>query len=96
MPPVQAPFDYQLRYRCLHISAKFTNFEVANKEGLMVTKINNALMIYAGIFHSGGPVAIMLYHYVRGTMSADLIVHPFKGVYAMRICFERKFDLSKT
>lgn len=41
----------------------------------------NILFVFAGIFHTGGPLAILLYHYLRGTMRPDLWVHPFKGEF---------------
>lgn len=71
---------FQHRYMINFLTALFENFSRANGEGLFITKINNIVLLNAGIFHSGGPLMILLWNWICDTLSDDLWVHPFKGV----------------
>lgn len=56
------------------------HFTAANKECDFVTRINNRLLIMAGVTHCGGPLVIIAFNYWMGTLTPELWVHPFKGM----------------
>lgn len=56
------------------------HFAAADRESNLVARVNNVLIILAAIAHTGAPFAIVAINYCLGTLTQEMLVHPFKGV----------------